>query len=141
MRERKTDVLALADFFLEKYTKENEKDIVRFSTPAIDMLMSYHWPGNVRELENCIERAVLLCDGRVIHSYHLPPTLQTGEESGSLPSHSLEDAVRKLEYEMIVEALKHSRGNMVQAAKTLGTTVRKISYKAGKCGITPRQYR
>lgn len=141
LRERRTDVLSLADFFLEKYIKENEKDIVRLSTPAIDMLMSYHWPGNVRELENCIERAVLLCGGRVINSYHLPPTLQTGEESGSLPSHSLEDAVRKLEHEMIVEALKHSHGNMVQAAETLDTTVRKISYKAGKYGITPRQYR
>jgi Nif-specific regulatory protein len=42
------------------------------------MLMDYHWPGNVRELENCIERAVLLCEEGVIHSYHLPPTLQTG---------------------------------------------------------------
>ena len=47
------------------------------------MLMSYHWPGNVRELENTIERAVLVCDGRVIHGHHLPPTLQTAEASGT----------------------------------------------------------
>jgi Nif-specific regulatory protein len=58
LRERKTDILLLADYFLEKYSKENQKDIRRLSTPAIDMLMQYHWPGNVRELENCIERAV-----------------------------------------------------------------------------------
>jgi len=141
LRERKTDVLMLADFFLEKYARENGKDIVRFSTPAIDMLMSYHWPGNVRELENCIERAVLLCEGRVINSYHLPPTLQTGRESGTLPSQSLEEAVANLEHEMIVDALKNSRGNMAQAAKLLNTTVRKISYKAAKYGIDPRQYR
>ena len=50
------------------------------------MLMNYHWPGNVRELENCIERAVLLCEEGVIHSYHLPPTLQTGVESDTLPA-------------------------------------------------------
>jgi Nif-specific regulatory protein len=81
LRERKTDILLLADHFLEKYAQENGKDIRRFSTPAIDMLMNYHWPGNVRELENCIERAVLLCEEGVIHSYHLPPTLQTGVES------------------------------------------------------------
>ena len=81
LRERKTDILLLADHFLEKYAMRTNKDIRRFSTPAIDMLMDYHWPGNVRELENCIERAVLLCDEGVIHSYHLPPTLQTGEES------------------------------------------------------------
>ena len=79
LRERKTDVLLLADYFLEKYAVENHKEILRFSTPAIDMLMDYHWPGNVRELENCIERAVLLCEEGVIHSYHLPPTLQTGK--------------------------------------------------------------
>jgi DNA-binding NtrC family response regulator len=93
LRERKTDILLLADFFLEKYAQENNKDIRRFSTPAIDMLMAYHWPGNVRELENCIERAVLLCEEGVIHSYHLPPTLQTGAESGTLPALSLEEAV------------------------------------------------
>ena len=49
------------------------------------MMMSYHWPGNVRELENCIERAVLVCEGGVIHAHHLPPTLQTAEVSGTLP--------------------------------------------------------
>jgi Nif-specific regulatory protein len=52
LRERKTDILLLADHFLEGYAKENRKDIRRFSTPAIDMLMQYHWPGNVRELES-----------------------------------------------------------------------------------------
>jgi len=80
LRERKTDILLLSNYFLEKYAKENHKDLRRLSTPAIDMLMQYHWPGNVRELENCIERAVLLCEDNVVHSYHLPPTLQTGEE-------------------------------------------------------------
>ncbi|MCF8037271.1 MAG: nif-specific transcriptional activator NifA [Desulfobacteraceae bacterium] len=140
LRERKTDVLALADFFLEKYVRENNKEILRFSTPAIDMLMSYHWPGNVRELENCIERAVLLCEDKVIHSYHLPPTLQTGKESGTLPSQTMDQAVEKLEREMIVEALKHNRGNMSQAAQTLGSTLRKISYKVNKYGINPKQY-
>ena len=140
LRERKTDILALADFFLDKYARENSKEIVRFSTPAIDMFMAYHWPGNVRELENCIERSVLLCEGKVIHAYHLPPTLQTGKESGTLPSQTMEEAVEKLEREMIVDALKHTRGNMSQAAQTLGTTLRKISYKVQKYGINPRQY-
>ena len=141
LRERKTDILLLADFFLEKYAKENKKDIKRFSTPAIDMLMDYHWPGNVRELENCIERAVLLCDSGVIHSYHLPPTLQTGQESDTLPSMSLEDAVAKIEKEMIIDALKNSRGNMTRAADILQTTIRKLAYKASKYQIDYRHYR
>ena len=141
LRERKTDILLLADYFLEKYAKENDKDIRRLSTPAIDMLMDYHWPGNVRELENCIERAVLLCDGGVIHSYHLPPTLQTGTESDTLPDVSLEDAVASLEKEMIIDALKNTRGNISVAAKVLKTTVRKFSYKAGKYDVNYRNYR
>ncbi|MGD8368567.1 MAG: sigma 54-interacting transcriptional regulator [Desulfobacterales bacterium] len=141
LRERKTDVLLLADHFLEKYAKENLKDIRRFSTPAIDMMMDYHWPGNVRELENCIERAVLLCEEGVIHSYHLPPTLQTGKESGTLPALSLEEAVESLEREMLIDALKNTRGNITTAAEILKTTVRKFSYKAKKYGIEYRHYR
>src|SRR5439155_13816692 len=52
LRERKADLLLLADHFLEKYSNEHHEDIRRISTPAIDMLMAYHWPGNVRELQN-----------------------------------------------------------------------------------------
>jgi Nif-specific regulatory protein len=141
LRERKTDVLLLADHFLELYARENNKDIRRFSTPAIDMLMQYHWPGNVRELENCIERAVLLCEGGVIRSYHLPPTLQTGEQSDTVPARSLEEAVAGLEREIIIDALKNTRGNMVMAAELLQTTVRKFTYKAKKYGVDYRQYR
>jgi len=141
LRERKTDILLLADHFLEKYVTENGKDIRRFSTPAIDMVVDYHWPGNVRELENCIERAVLLCEEGVIHSYHLPPTLQTGKESNTLPDQSLDEAIAGLEREMIIDALKNTRGNITQSAKLLKTTVRKVAYKAKKYGVEYYHYR
>jgi Nif-specific regulatory protein len=141
LRERRTDILLLADHFLEKYARENNKEILRFSTPAIDMLMDYHWPGNVRELENCIERAVLLCEERVIHSYHLPPTIQTGTESDTLPVLSLEDAVSNLEREMLIDALKNTRGNITEAARLLKTTVRKFAYKANRYHVDYREYR
>jgi Nif-specific regulatory protein len=141
LRERKTDILLLADFFLEKYARENQKDIRRLSTPAIDMLMQYHWPGNVRELENCIERAVLLCEDSVIHSYHLPPSLQTGEESDTMPVLSLEDSVANLEREMIIDALKNTQGNMARAAQMLHITERKFTYKAKKYGVKYKGYR
>ena len=141
LRERRTDILLLANFFLEKYVRENGKDIRRLSTPAIDMLNQYHWPGNVRELENCIERAILLCEGNVIHSYHLPPTLQTGEESDTVPSQSLEEGVAKLEREMLIDALKNARGNMAKAAELIKLTERKFAYKAKKFGVDYRLYR
>lgn len=141
LREREADVLLLADYFLEKYAQEYNKDIKRISTPAIDALTQYHWPGNVRELENCMERAVLLCDDQVIHSYHLPPTLQTAEDTGTHPSQSLSDAMERFERELLIDALKSSRGNMRQAAKALETTERIFGYKVKKYGISPKQYR
>ncbi|MBN1647263.1 MAG: sigma 54-interacting transcriptional regulator [Spirochaetales bacterium] len=134
LRERKTDIPLLADSFIEKYSMLNNKHITRISTPAIDMLMSYHWPGNVRELENCIERAVILADD-VIHGYHLPPSLQiiktfTPEDSGKLQRQL--DAV---EYELVIEELKRCSGNIVKAAKNLGITYRQFGLRISKYHI------
>ncbi|MCP3874258.1 MAG: GAF domain-containing protein [Desulfobacteraceae bacterium] len=140
LRMRKTDIILLADHFLEKYKKEHGKIIKRITTPAIDMMMEYHWPGNVRELENCIERAVILCNEGAIHSYHLPATLQTGTKSKTLPL-SLENAVGHLEKEILMDSLKNTKGNINKAAKLIGITVRKFSYKAEKYNISYKDYR
>jgi Nif-specific regulatory protein len=140
LRERKTDILLLADHFVEKYSRKHGKDVRRISTPAIDMLVQYHWPGNVRELENCMERAVLLSNDRVIHSTHLPPTLQTGEESGTIPAVSFERTMKAFEKELIIDALKNSSGNMAEAARLLKTTERIISYSVRRLGIHPKAY-
>jgi Nif-specific regulatory protein len=141
LRDRKPDILLLADHFLEKYSVEHRKNIKRISTPAIDMLMAYHWPGNVRELQNIMERAVLVCDAGVIHGHHLPPTLQTAEASGTVTNVSLEEAVNAYEKDLIQDALKTSRGNRSKAAKLLGSTERIISYKVRKYHIDCRRFR
>jgi Nif-specific regulatory protein len=141
LRERKTDVLLLADHFLERYAVEHGKHVKRISTPAIDMLMAYHWPGNVRELENAIERAVLVCDGSVVHAHDLPPSLQTGEASGTAMSLSLSDAVDAYEKDLIEDTLKATRGNRVKAATLLQSTERIISYKVKKYDIDCSRYR
>ncbi|MCK5721284.1 MAG: AAA family ATPase, partial [Gammaproteobacteria bacterium] len=141
LREREADLLLLADYFLEKYAGAYNKDIRRISTPAIDAFTRYHWPGNVRELENCLERAVLLCDDQVVHSYHLPPTLQTAEDTGTQQSQSFEEAVETFERELLIDALKSSRGNMRQAAIALKTTERIFGYKVKSYNILPRQYK
>jgi len=141
LREREADVLLLADYFLEKYAEEYNKGIKRISTPSIEALTQYHWPGNVRELENCMERAVLLCDDQVIHSYHLPPTLQTANETGTQQIQTLDEAVERFERELLVDALKSSRGNMRKAAMALKTTERVFGYKVKKYRIEPKRYR
>jgi len=141
LRERPTDIMLLADHFVEKHGKAHGKHVRRISTPAIDMLTSYHWPGNVRELENCIERAVLLSTDDVIHGHHLPPTLQTAEASGTVPPNDLEAALNGLEREMILEALKSARGNMAKAARNLGITERVMGLRVKKHGIDPKRFR
>ena len=140
LRKRKADIVLLADHFLQKYAQENGKDVRRLSSAVIDMLMSYHWPGNVRELENCIERAVLVAEGNVIHPYHLPPTLQTAEASGSPVTGSLKSLVGAYERDLIRDALKSTRGNIASAARALGTTPRILGYKIKGYQIDPRPY-
>ncbi|HUA01674.1 MAG TPA: sigma 54-interacting transcriptional regulator [Candidatus Aquilonibacter sp.] len=141
LRERKSDVLLLADHFLEEYSNRHGKNIKRISTPAIDMLMSYHWPGNIRELENAIERAVLVCDGNVIHGHHLPPTLQTAEASGTVTNVSFKEAIEAYEKDLIQDTLKTTRGNRSKAASLLKTTERVVSYKIKKLKIDCDRFR
>ncbi len=141
LRERKSDILLLAEHFLEKYEIEHDKRIRRISTPAIDMLMSYHFPGNVRELENAIERAVLVCDSNVIHGHHLPPTLQTAEITGTVTDLSLESAVAAFERDMIQDALKSNKGNIAKTARALDSTQRILGYKIKKYGIDTMRFR
>ncbi|HEY3121897.1 MAG TPA: sigma 54-interacting transcriptional regulator [Vicinamibacteria bacterium] len=135
LRERRPDILLLADHFVEKYAARHGRDVRRIATTAIDMMMSYHWPGNVRELENCIERTVLVCEGGVVHGHHLPPTLQTAEVSGTLPRVALASAVESFEKDLILDALKTARGNRAKAARLLDTTERIIGYKIRTYGI------
>jgi len=140
LRERKADVLLLADHFLEKFAREQGKTIARISTPAIDMLMSYHWPGNVRELSNAIERAVVICEGGVLHSHHLPPTLQTAESSGTASNLSLKEMVEAVEKDALQDALKSARGNRATAARLLRTTRRILNYKLKNYRIDARRF-
>lgn len=141
LRERKADILLLAEHFLEKYEREHQKRVRRISTPAIDMLTAYHFPGNVRELENAIERAVIVCDSNVIHGHHLPPTLQTAENSGTETRVTLTSAVEAFESDLIQDTLKSTRGNVAKAAKMLDSTERIVGYKIRKYNIDPQRFR
>ena len=140
LRKRKTDIPLLADFFLEKYAKECGKPVRRLSSAVIDMLVSYHWPGNVREIESCIERAVLVAEGDVIHPHHMPPTLQTAESSGTVVPGSLKGMVQIYERDLIQDALKSSRGSMAAESRMLQTTPRILGYKVRLLGIDPKRY-
>lgn len=140
LRERKSDIILLADSFIEKYARRNNKEIKRISTPAIELLISYHWPGNVRELENCIERAVLLASDGVIHGHLLPPSLQSAESTDSMPAAGLHAAIERLEIELLVDSLKSTKGNMAAAARLLDITERQMGLRVAKYEINPKKY-
>ncbi len=141
LRERKPDVLILAEHFVQKYAAEYGKQIKRISTPAIDMLTSYHWPGNVRELENAIMRSILVCDENVIHGHHLPPTLQTAEASNTVTEGSLANLVAAFERDLIEDSLKTAGGSRAKAARLLQTTERILGYRIRQYGIDSRRFR
>ena len=135
LRERRADIPALADYFLSKFAAEHRQKITRLSSAALELLARYGWPGNVRELENVIERAVVMCRGPVIQDKHLPRAVR--EAADDTHQLTLVEAVRRLERQMIEEALRTAAGNLAAAARALGSTERVVRYKARKLGIVP----
>jgi len=137
LRERRSDILLLANYFVPKYAQKMGKSVKRISTSAINMLISYHWPGNVRELENSIEHAVLLCTDGVIYGRHLPPTLQTPtHKDAAIHPGGMKDAISQLERDMIIDSLKRNRGNIAASARELQITGRMVRYKIEKLDIS-----
>lgn len=141
LRERGNDIIALADHFVAKFSKEMAIPVERISTHAINMLLCYHWPGNVRELENVIERAMLLAEDGVIHGYNLPASLQLPVASVASETGSLDTKLAAVEYEMIVDALKANQGNMTLAAGQLGLTRRILGLRMAKYNLNYKDYR
>jgi Nif-specific regulatory protein len=139
LRDRRSDIATLAEYFLHKFTAGHHRRISHIASGALDLLTQYSWPGNVRELENVIERAVVVCDAVVIAEHHLPQTVRAAERPAARLS--LGDAVDRLEREMIEETLREHAGSIAAAARVLGTTERIVRYKAQKLGIEPARFR
>jgi Nif-specific regulatory protein len=137
LRDRPGDVPPLAQYFLEKFTREHGRDTRRISSGALDLLTGYSWPGNVRELENAIERAVVSCGEGVVAESHLPETIR-GSAPRLAERPTLAQAVEELERRMIDEALEESGGNLARASRRLGTTERILRYKIDKYGARSR---
>jgi DNA-binding NtrC family response regulator len=128
LRERRGDIPALASFFLRRYAAENGKNITTLSDDALETLLDYRWPGNVRELENVVERAVVLCEGSVIESKHLPPSvIPSAERDGPPPIPGT--TIADLERYAILKTLEACGGSTSKAATVLGVSPRKIQYK------------
>ncbi|MCY1723429.1 sigma 54-interacting transcriptional regulator [Prolixibacteraceae bacterium Z1-6] len=141
LRERRDDVPLLVDHFIGKFNKENSTKIKRITTSALDMLMVYGWPGNIRELENCIERACILSTDNVIHSYNLPPSLQTADSTNTLAKGGMVYTVEQVEKQLIREALTTTKGNITKAAEDLKVTERMLGTRLKKYNIDAWRYK
>jgi Nif-specific regulatory protein len=140
LRDRREDIPLLIDRFLQAACGRAGRTVT-LAPSALERLIAHDWPGNVRELENTIERSVLVCDGAVIHAHHLPPTLQTAEASDTVSRVALVEAVQAFEKDLVLDALKSTRGNCARAAKLLSTTERILNYKVRKYEIDTARFR
>jgi Nif-specific regulatory protein len=141
LRIRGPDILALAAHFLARACADYGLSPRTLTPEARAALAAHRWPGNVRELANAIERAVVVCDGQVVHAHHLPPTLQTAEASGTGQNTPLRDSMEAFEKDALLDALKSARGNRAKAARLLATTERIFNYRVRKYGIDWKRFK
>jgi len=135
LRERRDDIPTLVDHFIDKFNKKNNRKIKRITTSAINMLMVHRWPGNVRELENVIERACIMCKDDVVHSYDLPPTLQTADSTNTGLEGGMVPIIEQVETQLIRDALTTTKGNITKAAEVLKITERMLGTRIKKYEI------
>ena len=136
LRDRRGDIPLLIDYFIDRFSTENDKEIEGLSSEAMDTLLKYDYPGNVRELENIIERAVVIARDRVISVKDLPfddasgAHFTTQKEVGAL-----KNEIESLERTRIEQALDETGHNQTRAAEILGITERTLRYKLKKYGF------
>jgi len=121
LRERAGDPALLAHHFKNRFCASEGRASLHFSSDAMQAIEAYDWPGNVREVENCIKRAVIMCDGPLIavDDLGLPASAQGTPPEQSLNLRQARDAA---EYKVMVRALARSDGNIVKAAELLGVS-------------------
>jgi DNA-binding NtrC family response regulator len=124
LRERKEDIVPLAEYFMAGRVK-------KISIRAKMLLRSYKWPGNVRELKNCIDRAVILGDGKTIQPQDLPHMIRKCGKIIPAPLLSLDH----MEEDYIVRVLKYTRWNQQEAARIMGITLDALVNKIKKYKI------
>ena len=129
LRERKEDIVALAEFFLKRLCEENQKPIKRLTSSARQKLLDYHWPGNIRELANVIERTVVMNATDIIEAHHVYIDLSCPIKEA--PSRDLPSGITldEMEKRLILETLTREKNNRTRAAKTLGISLRTLRNK------------
>ena len=139
LRDRKDDIPLLIEHLLHKIRHRRGMEQLTISPAALDILRGYGWPGNVRQLENELERASVICDTSCeIDINHLSPDLMASSgaaEIQRLPHGQLQQVVERVERDMIVSALRQSKGNILRTAAALGLTRKGLKNKISRYNI------
>jgi DNA-binding NtrC family response regulator len=139
LRERGSDIVALADFFVKKYAVATGMQVHAISKPALKLLLNYSWPGNVRQLESVVERGVLMAEGSSIMPEDLPAEVhELPGGGGSLPFEFPPDGIsfEELEKELIIKAMERADWTISKAAPLLKMSYKTLQYRLEKFGIT-----
>ncbi|AVV71687.1 RNA polymerase subunit sigma-54 [Escherichia coli] len=143
LRDRREDISLLANHFLQKFSSENQRDIIDIDPMAMSLLNAWSWPGNIRELSNVIERAVVMNSGPIIFSEDLPPQIRqpvcnAGEaKTAPVGERNLKEEIKRVEKRIIMEVLEQQEGNRTRTALMLGISRRALMYKLQEYGIDP----
>jgi Nif-specific regulatory protein len=136
LRERREDIVFLAQHFLDIFKKENGTSDLVISKAAMDRMVDYDWPGNVREMKNALERAVVMGNGKQILPEDLPTFASRPEYTGLEVGLSLKEAIDAFKKEFILLNLRHTDGNRSMAAKTMKIQRTYLSRLIAKFGIS-----
>lgn len=134
LRERKEDILPLAEFFIKRHQGKNDGNIPRLSHKAIEFVEQYPWPGNVRELENVIERSLVLAHTDTIEHEDLPAEIQGKAEPGSKQG-DLPLSMKEMELFQIKRVLEMTNWNQTETSKLLGIGYNTLWRKMKEYGI------
>lgn len=148
---RHEDIVLLSEQFLQKITERDQKNILGFTSEALQALVHYHWPGNIRQLENVIERSSHFCDEQFIHMKHLPREISDqfhavpseGPRDQPLtpnPSFTIKDHQDQFERKLILDTLQSCNGNKSKAAKQLGISRTALYNKLKQLNIETRAF-
>lgn len=139
LRERKEDLPLLANYFVQKISKEMGIKIVSISPQVMEIFQEYSWPGNVRELSNIIERILYTIEGEVIQVHHLPLPLQgIAGESAKLNPTLLKSLKENIERDTLLHYLRLTKNNKIKTAKLLGIHRTSLYKKMKRLSIPPR---
>ncbi len=135
LRERVGDVVLLVDEFIRRYNRTFQKKILGIAPECVSLLESYDWTGNVRELKNVIQRAVLVCEGEVLLTEHMPPRFSPDKPVRPTVTFEIGTELEEVEREMITRALAATRNNRKRAAELLGISRRALYNKLQRHNI------